>query len=116
MLKSKPYVFVVCLCLIMIFVFFSKSAQSPRGEIQKAESADDVLTPDKRNADSPKYFLKLQDGWLCAIEQTNGTEKFVRKEDVKDVILTSEEEEKLKEGIFAENYEDLCLYFESYLS
>ncbi len=65
---------------------------------------------------SEKYLLTVQNGKLSAYRISGASKKLINSNDI-DLQLMSEEDIRiLSDGIYADSFEELCLYFESYAS
>lgn len=53
---------------------------------------------------------------LCAYRVHGGQKELIRSENAQPMLMSEAEMHTLERGIYADSFEDLCLYFESYLS
>ena len=121
-------VFIICsLCLLMGvgFTFMWQAAEEPektekpdreagKGYGSVTEQQAKKETAD--NTESEKYFLVLEDETLCAYVIKGSDKELLKCEDFSSHLIENSEVSKLKEGIYASGYEELCLYMESYIS
>lgn len=85
--------------------------------VRSAEkTADAAKNTEVMQSGEEKYFLTLEDGRLCAYRITDGQKELIRSDEAETILMSDEEAAKLANGIYADTFEDLCLYFESYLS
>jgi len=70
----------------------------------------------EKHEEKPKYFLTLKGESLCAYAEKNGTKRLIHSKPAHTILMSDDDIKKLREGIYAENYEDLCLFLEAYIS
>ncbi|MBR2404557.1 MAG: hypothetical protein IKA95_02750 [Clostridia bacterium] len=84
-----------------------KSAQSSEGHA--AKNTIEI-------SQSEEYCLILEGNLLCAYKMQGGQRELIRSENAQPMLMSEAEVRTLERGIYAQSFEDLCLYFESYLS
>ena len=93
----------------------SPDAVSPRHHAPQSTRtymADGASETDK----SEEYYLALEGKMLYAYRIHDGQKELIRCENAQPMLMSEDEVRNLERGIYAESFEDLCLYFESYLS
>ncbi len=119
-MRTKTILITLFSILIIFGAFFAVRVSSPDVKRENvtppvAEKENKSLAnPQKR--DTTKYFLTLEGNTLCAYTEELGTRKLVFSRSFEPMLMSEAEIKNLKGGIYAESFEDLCLYFESYLS
>lgn len=115
------YFFVTLLSILIVFgAFFAVRVSSPdvKEEIitppSVKEERQSQIVPQK--TDSTKYFLTLEGKNLCAYTEKLGNRELILSRSAEPMLMSEEEKRALEGGIYAESFEDLCLYFEAYLS
>ncbi len=112
----KIYLGILFVIVLFSVAFFANSPGTPEPIAQRGRVIDEKVASDALPRESAKYFLKLEDGRLCAYEEKNGERTLIKESEAEPLYITRDEEERLKNGIYAEHKEELLLYFESYLS
>ena len=119
-MKAKTLLITLFSILIIFGAFFAVRVSSPDvkretnipSEVPRENKS--LAVPQKK--DDAKYFLTLEGNTLCAYTEELGTRKLVFSRSFEPMLMSEAEIENLKGGIYAESFEDLCMYFESYLS
>ena len=70
----------------------------------------------EKQEEKPKYLLTLEGESLCAYEEDEGSRKLIHSKTARPMLMSDDDIKKLKKGIYAESYEDLCLFMEAYIS
>ena len=70
----------------------------------------------EKQEEKPNYLLTLEGESLCAYEEKKGALRLIHSKDTRPMLMSDDDIKKLKEGIYAESYEDLCLFMEAYIS
>ncbi len=117
-MRTKIFFAVLAIVAVVGVFLYSAEPFSPRkdltGELPPApKPISDAPLPGK---DDTKYFLSLEGDSLCAYREEEGTKKLIISKAMQPMLMSDEDITRLRDGIYAESYEDLCLYFESYLS
>ena len=88
--------------------------KSNTGLSQKAnmESPGNDITAEHKE----KYFLVIEENILCAYRIISGKKEKIASAELKSLLVDSEDIQRLKNGIYANDFEELCMYFESYTS
>ena len=107
------------------FTFMWQAAEDPRvvrepdreagkgyGSVAEKTTGKEVL----ENTENEKYLLVLEDEKLCAYIIKGSDKELLKRLEFSSHLIDSSEVSKLKEGIYASGYEELCLYMESYIS
>ena len=128
--RSKAVCIMIALTVsVAVSVFFSIKSNNNTidytGEQRDVTVGDMGLTP-KNEVESSgkniateqteKYFLVIEENSLCAYRIISGNKEMVASAELKSLFMESEDIQRLKQGVYANNFEDLCLYFESYTS
>ena len=119
-MRTKTLLITIFTILIIFGAFFGARVSSPDTKREKAtppvaeKENKSLANPQKR--DDTKYFLTLEGNTLCAYTEELGARKLVFSRSFEPMLMSDAEIKNLKGGIYAESFEDLCLYFESYLS
>ena len=115
------YFFITLLSILIVFgAFFAVRVSSPdiKEEIITPhlvkEESQSLIVPQKK--DNTKYFLTLEGKNLCAYTEEFGNRELILSRSAEPMLMSEEEKRNLEGGIYAERFEDLCLYFEAYLS
>ena len=82
---------------------------SPKTEMESSGSNITV-------GNSEKYFLVTEGNMLCAYRISSDKREKIAFAELKPLLVEAEDIQKLQSGIYADSYEDLCLYFEAYTS
>lgn len=119
-MRTKTLLITFFTILIIFGAFFVVRVSSP--DTKRENVTPPVVQNENKSLEGPqktdatKYFLTLEGNTLCAYTEELGTRKLVFSRSFEPVLMSDAEIENLKGGIYAESFEDLCLYFESYLS
>lgn len=111
---SKIALGTLCASVVIVSAFAITSVRSPdspapRAAAPKSESASEI-------SQSEEYYLALEGSMLCAYRVHGGQKELIRSENAQPMLMSEAEVHTLERGIYAQSFEDLCLYFESYLS
>ena len=119
-MKAKTLLITLFSILIIFGAFFALRVSSPdvKREINTPSEApkENKSFAEPQKKDNTKYFLTLEGNTLCAYTEELGAKKLVFSRSFEPMLMSEAEIKNLKGGIYAESFEDLCLYFESYLS
>ncbi len=119
-MRTKVILRTVFSIVIIFGAFFALRVSSP--DIKTETSKPPFDTSEKQSSELPqktydtKYLITLEGKELCAYKESDGTRELAFSRLAEPMLMSDEDREKLKNGIYAESYEDLCLYFEAYLS
>jgi len=78
----------------------------------EVESSGNNITVGK----GEKYFLVIEENILCAYRITSDQKEKISCAELNPLLVEADEVRELQNGIYADSYEDLCLYFEAYTS
>lgn len=120
-MRTKIFWVTLSLVSIICAAFFCIRFFLPQEEynelpLSRKNYTSDSLTREQVKEEKIKYYLTLEGEKLCAYTEDNGTKRLLHSKSLEPMLMSDEDLIKLKEGIYAESYEDLCLYFESYMS
>lgn len=88
-------------------------ADEPKAENQPVKKA---VIPSAPSAEKEEYLLRLEDNYICAYYIGATGRRLITSSRANTSVMSDSDIEKLREGIYANNYEDICLYFESWSS
>ena len=125
MIKKVFIICSVCLLLGVTFTFIWQIARDPASSLEmEYETGKGYGTTIKQNrekikvadSESEKYFLVLEGDKICAYVIKGEDKKLVKSTNPDPGFVEESELSKLKNGIYASTYDELCLYLESYIS
>ena len=108
------------ICILTVFGFSSES-EKPTEPSETLSHPANVSSGQKsgeeeKQEDKCKYYITLEGDALCAYLVENGETELLRSEKAVTLLMSEDEISMLSRGIYAESYEDLWMYFESYSS
>ncbi|MBE7051773.1 MAG: hypothetical protein E7395_04305 [Ruminococcaceae bacterium] len=108
------------ICILTVFGFSSES-EKPTEQSETLSYPANVSSGQKsgeeeKQEDKCKYYITLEGDALCAYLVENGETELLRSEKAVTLLMSEDEISMLSRGIYAESYEDLWMYFESYSS
>ncbi len=68
------------------------------------------------DSEAEKFFLVLEGDKICAYAISGEDKKLIKSTNPDPGFVEESELSKLKNGIYASTYDELCLYLESYIS
>lgn len=120
---SKIALGALCASLVLVSTFAISNVRSPDTAAPNPAEPKNSLSSESRSGESAtemsqseEYYLILEGNVLCAYRVQNGQKELIRSEDAQPMLMSEAEVHTLERGIYAQSFEDLCLYFESYLS
>ncbi len=120
---SKIALGTLCASLVLVSAFAITNVRSPASSPQNSGAPKSARSSENRAPESAiemsqseEYYLTLEGSMLCAYRIQNGQKELIRSENAQPMLMSEEEMHTLEGGIYADSFEDLCLYFESYLS
>ena len=117
---SKIALGTLCASVVIVSAFAITSVRSPDSPAPRAVAPKSARSTQSESASeisqSEEYYLALEGNMLCAYRVHGGQKELIRSENAQPMLMSEAEVHTLERGIYADSFEDLCLYFESYLS
>ncbi|MBQ4527993.1 MAG: hypothetical protein II998_07970 [Clostridia bacterium] len=93
----------------------NNTSQSPVEDIEEISDKPSAGR-DISIAGQVRYMLIMDGDRLCICKDDDGDITLLRECEIKPLLMSDDEMKKLKEGIYSDSFEEICLYFESYAS
>ena len=84
--------------------------------LPKEDSGAEVSGKNISAEETETYYLTVEEDRLCAYKVTGDEREWVDWAHIDPALMENEDLKRLREGISAESFEDLCMYFEAYTS
>lgn len=91
-----------------------EASESKNSVMDKPKTSDE--TASHKDSKNENFLLIIEGNSVCAYHIVNGEKNLIESVKIETSIIDPKELDCLKRGIYAESYEDLCLYFEAYSS
>ena len=131
-MKKSNKLVIISACIFLVsfsFVISSFMKTSSNGSIgeetydaapdeakeKTVEAENNISDPVSKKDESDDYVIRISEGKICAFIKTGEDEILWATFDI-PVDLSSDETDRLKDGIHLKNFEQMCLYLESYAS
>lgn len=82
---------------------------------ESADASESTDTP-APTREKERYFLTLEGDILSAYRISGSQKELIMSGNMTPLLMSDKDIQSLSSGIYADTFEDLCLYFESYAS
>lgn len=110
-------VFVISALCISYITPQEQSTPGKSGSDESVTSAQSKPTTEAEAADeNTKYLLILENDTICGYRTQNSARELLLATPAQQALISADDYKSLLQGITVTNYEELCMYFESYAS